>query len=306
MSNKLLSNLNREQKLGVTYEGGPLLVLAGAGSGKTRVLTHRVAWFIAQKKVRPEQVLLLTFTHKAAGEMKERVLKLTRQVPSFAGTFHSFCVRVLRREGEKIDIPRDFLIYDQDDSKEAIKQVLADLNLSTDKNNPSAISAQISEAKNQMLSPGQYAEFANGEWQEKVFKVWVGYEALLKKIGALDFDDLLIKAVEVFEKSPYTLSRWQQMLTHVYVDEWQDTNKTQYRLTKLIVGPKEQLTAVGDFSQSIYSWRGADFRNLNYLMKDFPNIKEESKLVEGILVVGDGLLAQAAGLGGQLVAGNGF
>ena len=238
MSNKLLSNLNSEQKIGVTYEGGPLLVLAGAGSGKTRVLTHRVAWFIAQKKVNPENVLLLTFTNKAAGEMKERVLKLTRQIPSFAGTFHSFCVRVLRREGEKIDIPRDFLIYDQDDSKEAIKQVLADLNLSTDKNNPSAISAQISEAKNQMLSPGQYAEFANGEWQEKVFKVWVGYEALLKKIGALDFDDLLIKAVEVFEKSPYTLSRWQQMLTHVYVDEWQDTNKTQYRLTKLIVGPK--------------------------------------------------------------------
>ena len=283
MSNKLLSNLNREQKLGVTYEGGPLLVLAGAGSGKTRVLTHRVAWFIAQKKVRPEQVLLLTFTNKAAGEMKERVLKLTRQVPSFAGTFHSFCVRVLRREGEKIDIPRDFLIYDQDDSKEAIKQVLNDLNMSADKNNPSAISAQISEAKNQMLSPGQYAEFANGEWQEKVFKVWVGYEALLKKIGALDFDDLLIKAVEVFEKSPHTLSRWQQMLTHVYVDEWQDTNKTQYRLTKLIVGEPsgpealkgrgQNLTAVGDFSQSIYSWRGADFRNLNYLIKDFPNIK---------------------------------
>src|SRR3989337_2175434 len=124
-----------------------------------------------------------------------------------------------------------------------------------------------------MFTPIQYAEFLNGEWQEKVFKVWTEYERLLKKIGALDFDDLLLKVVELFDKSPQTLSRWQELLTHFFVDEWQDTNKVQYKLTTQMVGNRENITAVGDFSQSIYSWRGADYRNLNYLMKDYPKIK---------------------------------
>ena len=269
----ILTDLNPQQQEAVTYIGGPLLVLAGAGSGKTRVLTHRVAWFIVQGKARSENILLLTFTNKAAGEMKERVLRLTNQAPAFAGTFHSFCVRILRREGRTIDIPPDFLIYDDDDSKEAIKEVLDNLNLSIDKHNPAAISSQISEAKNQMLTPTQYAEFAQGEWQKKIFKIWIEYEKLLEKIGALDFDDLLLKAVKLFEASPQTLFRWQQMLTHVFVDEWQDTNKVQYKLIKQVVGDAKNLTAVGDASQSIYMWRGADFRNINYLMKDYPNIK---------------------------------
>jgi len=269
----ILSDLNPQQRMAVTHEGGPLLVLAGAGSGKTRVLTHRVAWFIQEEKARPENILLLTFTNKAAGEMKERVLRLTKTAPAFAGTFHSFCVRVLRKSGLIIDISPNFLIYDDDDTIDAIKEVLDNLNLSTDKYNPRALASQISEAKNQMFTPIQYAEFLNGEWQEKVFKVWTEYERLLKKIGALDFDDLLLKVVELFDKSPQTLSRWQELLTHFFVDEWQDTNKVQYKLTTQMVGNRENITAVGDFSQSIYSWRGADYRNLNYLMRDYPKIK---------------------------------
>lgn len=280
-SNNFLSDLNKEQKEAVTYVGGPLLVLAGAGSGKTRVLTYRVAWAIDQRNVLPENVLLLTFTNKAAAEMKERVLRLTKQAPAFAGTFHSFCVRVLRREGRLIDIPSDFLIYDDDDTKEAIKEVLEELNLSIDKYNPNAVASQISEAKNQMLTPTQYAEFVKGDpstslrasWQEKIFKIWLEYERLLKKVGALDFDDLLLKAVELFEQSPQTLDKWQSILTHIFVDEWQDTNKVQYKLTKQLVGDNQNLTAVGDAAQSIYSWRGADYRNINYLIRDFPKLK---------------------------------
>ncbi|MFV1916972.1 MAG: ATP-dependent helicase [Patescibacteria group bacterium] len=272
-TNNLLSRLNRQQKKAVTYQGGPLLVLAGAGSGKTRVLTYRVAWFIAKGKVASNNTLLLTFTNKAAGEMKERIGKLTKHTPGFAGTFHSFCVRVLRIDGKHIDIPTNFLIYDEQDSKDVVRQILKNLNLSLDSHSPASIAAQISGAKSQMLTPTQYAEVAKDGWQEKVFKIYVEYEKLLKETGALDFDDLLLKAVKLFKTKPQVLNKWQNRLTHVFVDEWQDTNKIQYLLTKQIVGEAENITAVGDFSQSIYSWRGADYKNLNYLIRDFPNIK---------------------------------
>lgn len=270
---KLLSDLNKEQIQAVTYEGGPLLVLAGAGSGKTRVLTYRVAWFIEQRKARPENILLLTFTNKAADEMKERVLKLTKQSPFFAGTFHSFCVKVLRRDGKIIGLSPNFLIYDEDDSKDTIKEILNDLNLPQDKYNPSLVLSQISETKNQMFTPLMYTEFIREKWQEKFLKIWTEYERKMKKIGALDFDDILLKTVKLFEESTQTLTKWQNLLTQVFVDEWQDTNKVQYQLTKQIVGNNENLTAVGDASQSIYSWRGADYRNINYLIQDFPKIK---------------------------------
>lgn len=273
MTDKLLESLNERQREAVTYTNGPLLVLAGAGSGKTRVLTYRVAWLIHQKEVRQENVLLLTFTNKAASEMKERVQSLTQEVPSFAGTFHSFCVRVLRRDGQAIEIPSNFMIYDDEDTKEVIKEILNEMNLDSDKYNPNAISSQISEAKNQMLTPNTYAEIVQGEWQEKVFKIWSEYEKILGETGALDFDDLLIKVVKLFDKNPAILNRWQNNLTHIFVDEWQDTNKIQYKLTKQLVGLNENLTAVGDASQSIYSWRGADYRNINYLTRDFPKLK---------------------------------
>lgn len=273
MSSKLLDTLNEAQREAVTYDQGPLLVLAGAGSGKTRVLTHRVAYFIEEEKVSPDNVLLLTFTNKAAGEMKGRVEKLTKSSPTFAGTFHSFCVRILRADGDKIGIPKDFVIYDTADKKAALKDIIKELNLSKDSYKPGGMAAAISEAKNQMLSPVQYGEIAKTDQQNNIFRIYAKYEQLLREVGALDFDDLLLKAVKLFDEDKDALSKWQDRLTHVFVDEWQDTNKIQYRLTKHIVGNNENITAVGDAAQSIYGWRGADHRNINYLMKDFNNIK---------------------------------
>lgn len=273
MASKLLKNLNEEQKRAVTYDGGPLLVLAGAGSGKTRVLTHRVAYYIEGGLVEPENVLLLTFTNKAADEMRGRVRALTKKAPSFAGTFHSFCVRVLRADGEEIGIPRNFLIYDTADRKAAIKDIINDLNLSTDSYKAGGMAAAISEAKNQMLSPVQYGEIAKTDRQDNVFRIYAKYEQLLREVGALDFDDLLLKAVKLFDEKKAVRAKWQDKLTHIFVDEWQDTNKIQYNLTKHLVGNNKNITAVGDAAQSIYGWRGADHRNINYLMKDFEDIK---------------------------------
>lgn len=284
--NTSIQGLNKEQKEAVTYTDGPLLVLAGAGSGKTKVLTHRVAFFISKGLIRPENALLLTFTNKAAAEMRDRVTKLlsyngtsTNSVTLplgnsvTAATFHSFCAKVLRIDGEHIGIPINFIIYDEQDQKDAVKQILERLNLSTDKYNPAGLLNGIGEAKNQMLSPEEYKSFVRGEWQEIAAKVYELYEKMLSKIGALDFDDLLIKTVKLFKERPEVLSKWQKKLTHIFVDEWQDTNKVQYLLTKLLVGSRDNLTAVGDFAQSIYSWRGADPSNLNKLTKDYPDIK---------------------------------
>lgn len=273
MGKLLLDSLNPEQKEAVTHTGGPLLVLAGAGSGKTRVLTHRVAWHIDEGVAKPDDVLLLTFTNKAAGEMKQRVLKLTQKAPTFAGTFHSFCVRILRVDGDKIGVPKDFVIYDENDRKAAIKEVLEKLNLPKDSYKPGSIASTISEAKNQMMSPLAYSEVANDDYQEKVFTIYNQYEKLLEKIGALDFDDLLLKTVRLFDEDEKVLSKWQEKLPYVFVDEWQDTNKIQYKLTKQMVGENKNITAVGDAAQSIYGWRGADHRNITYLMRDYPDIK---------------------------------
>ena len=268
----LLSDLNPAQKSAVTHESGPLLVLAGAGSGKTKVLTHRAAWFTTQGGISPDSILLLTFTNKAAAEMKARILDLAGHIPSFAGTFHSFCVKILRIDGHEINVPRNFIIYDSDDQKDAIKEVLVNLNLNPDSYKPAVLASIIGDAKSQMLDPQAYAEFVTTDTQEKAFAVYTEYQKLLSKIGALDFDDLLIKTVELFEGKPDILAKWQKKLTHVLVDEWQDTNKIQYTLARLIVGRAENFTAVGDASQSIYSWRGADYRNINYLKKDYPHL----------------------------------
>ncbi len=281
----IVSNLNPAQKEAVTYADGPLLVLAGAGSGKTRVLTHRVAYFISKNWVKAENCLLLTFTNKAAGEMKERIARLIsnfkfhprsgRSISNLpaAGTFHSFCAKMLRIDGKEIGIPPSFLIYDTEDQKQLVKQILEELDLSTDIFNPAAILASISDAKNQMLSPTQYAEFVSGDFGETVFKVYLAYEKKIKENQALDFDDLLLKATFLLKESPRVLEKWQEKLTHVFVDEWQDTNKVQYILTKLLVGKNKNITAVGDSAQAIYGWRGADYRNINYLIRDFPGIK---------------------------------
>ena len=270
--NRLLQGLNQDQVRAVTSKAKILLILAGAGSGKTKVLTHRVAWNISEGLAKAENCLLLTFTNKAAGEMKERITKLVNSKPAFAGTFHSFCTKILRINGEAIGIPKGFLIYDEQDQKDAVKQIFEEQNISTDSFNPAGVLYAIGEAKNQMLSPNEYSEFVKGDFQKVVYKVYLAYEKLLKEIGALDFDDLLIKTVQLFKENPETLTRWQSRLTHIFVDEWQDTNKIQYVLVKLLVGKNNHLTVVGDSSQSIYSWRGADFRNINYLVRDYPQV----------------------------------
>lgn len=278
MPDKLLENLNDKQKEAVTCDSGPLLVLAGAGSGKTKVLTHRVAFFISAKGVPPENILCVTFTNKAAAEMKERIIQILSETTRphmghpTVSTFHSLSVKILRFDGTHISVPKNFIIYDSDDQKETIKDILTDLNLSTDSYNPGTILNDISEAKNQMITPSEYTNMARGSWQEAVSKVYSRYEAKLSEIGALDFDDLLIKTVVLLKTVPEILAKWQSIYTHILVDEWQDTNKIQYTLTKLLVGERKNLTTVGDASQSIYSWRGADYRNINNLMKDFAGI----------------------------------
>lgn len=269
----ILANLNSKQLEAVTHEGDKLLVLAGAGSGKTKVLTNRAAWFIKEKHIAPSKVILLTFTNKAAAEMKERISTLISDMPGFAGTFHSFCVRVLRFDGKAMGIDPNFIIYDDSDQKELIKEIITDLNLDEDSYNPASILSEIGNSKSQMVSSLEYGETAQGDYQETVFKIYNMYEKNLKDINALDFDDILIKVVDLFRSKPEILSKWQSKLTHILVDEWQDTNKIQYSLTKLLVGKTGNLTAVGDASQSIYSWRGADYRNINNLSNDYPNLK---------------------------------
>lgn len=274
----IVSNLNPKQLEAVTYDGDKLLVLAGAGSGKTKVLTHRAAWFIEKKHIPPENIVLLTFTNKAAKEMKERMEKLFTGQRSLissvqGGTFHSFCVRLLRIDGKEIGIDQNFVIYDDSDQKDLIKQILEDLNLAEDSYNPGSILNEIGNSKSQMVGALEYGEIAQGDYQEKVFQIYNLYEKNLKDANALDFDDILIKTVELLRSKPEILSKWQKKLTHILVDEWQDTNKIQYSLTKLLVGKTGNLTAVGDASQSIYSWRGADYKNINNLVKDYPAIK---------------------------------
>lgn len=267
-TSKLTTGLNKDQLEAVTYTEGPLLVLAGAGSGKTKVLTHRVSYLIEQKIVSPENCLLLTFTNKAAKEMKHRMGDIEL---GFAGTFHGFCAKVLKTDGRAIGIESNFLIYDDNDQKDLVKEIINDLGIK-DSVKPASILYAISDAKNQMLSPSQYAEIANGDLAEATAKVYSRYEKRLSEINALDFDDLLLKTVKLFEVLE-VLSKWQHKISQIFVDEWQDTNKIQYRLIRLLDGNRGVITAVGDASQSVYSWRGADYRNINYLMKDYPNIK---------------------------------
>ncbi|KKR11696.1 MAG: ATP-dependent DNA helicase PcrA [Candidatus Woesebacteria bacterium GW2011_GWA1_39_21] len=276
---KILKGLNDKQKEAVTFTGNSLLVLAGAGSGKTKVLTHRAAFIVSQKLAEPQNLLLLTFTNKAASEMKQRIgnLLITHNLQAssqpFAGTFHSFCARLLRIDGQRIGIPRNFIIYDDNDQKDVVGQIIRELDLPKEYYNAGSISSQISEAKTMMLTPLEYAEVVTGRNQDKIFQIYDLYEKELKKAGALDFDDLLLRGVKLLDSDKEMLDKWQNKLTNIFVDEWQDTNKIQYKLTKLLVGDRKNLTAVGDASQSVYSWRGADYRNITYLMRDYPTIK---------------------------------
>lgn len=273
---RILSQLNPQQQEAVLYDEGPLLILAGAGSGKTRTLTYKVAYLALEKKVRPEEILLVTFTNKAAEEMKNRVKELLAQESEglpYAGTFHSFCAQVLRREGQKLPFGSNFVIYDEKDQLETVKQAMVELDLSEKKTNPAAVLNTISQAKNELLEPGEYQEYAQGFFQKTVAQIFTVYQKLMTEYHALDFDDLLLQAAKLFENSPETLAKYQDRYRYFLIDEYQDTNHAQYQLTKLLTKKEKKLCVVGDCSQSIYSWRGADYRNLMSLSNDFPQLK---------------------------------
>lgn len=270
----LLANLNDQQKQAVCHTQGLGLVLAGAGSGKTKVLTTRAAWLIANQAAQPDQILLVTFTNKAASQMRERIQKLTSYFLPFVGTFHSLCSRILRQNGDKIGLNRNFVIYDSDDQLAAIKLVYKELGIDPKILNQRVAHAWISRAKNELLSPNAYAQVSQNFRQEMTSKIYRQYQKKLLENQAVDFDDLLTKTIELLQKNSTVLKQYQQQFQHVLVDEYQDTNKAQYELTRLLAKPQDNLFVVGDFSQSIYAWRGADYRNIVKLQTDFPEYSQ--------------------------------
>ncbi|NCN45714.1 MAG: hypothetical protein AUK08_02590 [Candidatus Pacebacteria bacterium CG2_30_36_39] len=269
-----LDQLNEQQRAAVLHPEGPAIVLAGAGSGKTKVLTTRVAYLIAEKKVNPDSILLVTFTNKAAGEMNKRVFELTGRQLRFSGTFHSLCTKILRIHADKTNRSHDFTIYDSNDQLSLIKHIYKDRSFDPKKYTPQFVKSLISQAKNEMLVPEEYKALAHDDAQEFAAKVYQIYQYKLRELNAFDFDDLLLETVNLLQNDKEILGYYQDQVEHVLVDEYQDTNKAQYFLTKFFAHPHDNLYVVGDFSQSIYAWRGADYRNLMRLGQDFEKIKE--------------------------------
>ncbi len=271
---RIVGNLNPEQAKAVTTTDGPVLILAGAGSGKTRVLAHRVAYLVGVKGVRPWQILAVTFTNRAAAELRERITALVgdagRDVQ--AGTFHALCARVLRRDGEAIGIDRRFVIYDTDDQQQLMKQILREEDLpATGEFRPSAVLGAISRAKNEMLDVAFLREHAVNHHDRTVARLAAAYERRLRAAGALDFDDLLLEAVRLFHEAPDVLRRYQERWRYLHVDEYQDTNRPQYLWVRDLAARHRNLCVVGDDDQSIYSWRGADIRNILDFERDYPD-----------------------------------
>ncbi|MFH0846857.1 MAG: UvrD-helicase domain-containing protein [Chloroflexota bacterium] len=271
----ILEGLNPAQREAVEAIKGPVLVLAGPGSGKTRVIAHRIAYLIKTCGVSPHRIIAVTFTNKAAREMTDRLGKLIASALDrlTMGTFHAICARILRREGKVIRIEPDFLIYDDEDQLSVIKRCLAELDLDPKLHSPRAIQNAISAAKNQMLPPEASARQNSSYFGEVVKRVYERYEELLAASKALDFDDLLLKVVELFHKNSEVLARYQLRYQYVLVDEFQDTNLVQYELIKLLGGKYRNIFVVGDPDQSIYSWRFADVRNIMSFEKDFPGAR---------------------------------
>ncbi len=270
---RIVARLNPEQARAVLTTSGPVLILAGAGSGKTRVLAHRVAYLVGVKGVRPWQILAVTFTNRAAGELRERIIGLVGEAGRDvqAGTFHSICARVLRRDGEAIGIDRRFVIYDTDDQQALMKQILKaeDLPL-TGEFRPSGVLGAISRAKNELLDAAFLAEHATNHHEKVIARLARLYGERLRAAGALDFDDLLIEGVRLFDEAPDVLARYQDRWRYLHVDEYQDTNRAQYLWVRALAARHGNLCVVGDDDQSIYSWRGADLRNILDFERDYP------------------------------------
>ncbi|MBI5880153.1 MAG: UvrD-helicase domain-containing protein [Chloroflexi bacterium] len=276
VTDPLLEDLNDRQREAVSAPDGPLLVLAGPGSGKTRVLTHRVAWLIARRRIAPWHIVAVTFTNKAATEMKERLGRLigeTAKSQLAVGTFHSLCARWLRIDGAPLGIGRDFAIYDVDDQQKAIKQALEALELDEKRFRPSAVLATISRAKSELKTPEQYASSTREYYEEAVARIYERYADILARSNALDFDDLLMRTAQLFAQSPSTLEKYQAKFQHILVDEFQDTNPAQYAIVKQLAARHQNIMVVGDPDQSIYAFRSADIRNILNFENDFPQAR---------------------------------
>ncbi|TSC94046.1 MAG: DNA helicase II / ATP-dependent DNA helicase PcrA [Candidatus Berkelbacteria bacterium Athens1014_28] len=315
----ILENLNSAQKEAVLQTEGPVLILAGAGSGKTRALTHRLAYLISEKNISLQNILAVTFTNKAADEMRKRMeillqnskseyrnpkqirnsnnknlklsdlensdldivsnfefrysdLEATLRIP-WLGTFHSMCAKILRREAQHLGYPPNFTIYDSQDQLAVIKRILRDKNIDPKRYSPNSISYFISSAKNEFISPKEYAKFANSPFEEVVHLVYVEYQKQLFSAGAMDFDDLLCLCVKLFEENPKILEKYQRIFKYILIDEYQDTNRVQYLWVKMLSEKSKNVCVVGDDSQSIYGFRGANFRNILNFERDYPGAK---------------------------------
>ncbi len=271
----LLDGLNEPQQDAVTYGEGPLLILAGAGSGKTRVLTHRIAYLVATGAVQPSEILAITFTNKAAGEMRERAeLLVGRRVRAmWVMTFHSACARMLRAHADKLGYTRQFTIYDQADARRLIKRCMEENGVDPKRFTPSAIHNQISDAKNRLRDAEAYSQLVGSFFERTVADVYGSYERELHRMNAMDFDDLLVRAVNVLELFPEVRETYQEAFRQILVDEYQDTNQVQYRWLQLLAGKRRNLTVVGDPDQSIYGFRGADIHNILSFEEQFPDAK---------------------------------
>ncbi len=273
-SSNLFENLNPQQIQAIKHIEGPALVVAGPGSGKTKVLTHRVAHLIQEKNIPEANILCVTFTNKAAQEINSRVNSLMqsniKKLP-WSGTFHSVCSKILRKYGKHIGIAPSFVIYDSGDQVTLIKQIIKDFGINTKQFNPKAVLSTISSAKSELISPDAYFNYAQGYFQRTVAKIYPEYQKRLRKNGALDFDDLLVETVNLFNENKGILDRLQNNFQFILVDEYQDTNKAQYVLTKQLANKHKNIFVVGDMSQAIYSFRGADYRNIMNFQTDYKN-----------------------------------
>jgi DNA helicase-2/ATP-dependent DNA helicase PcrA len=275
----ILEGLNPAQTSAVKQVSGPLLILAGAGSGKTKTLAHRIAYLMQTEAVWPNEILAVTFTNKAARELRERVFKLTNsgahEVPRsfmpWMGTFHGICVRLLRQDGQAIGIQPNYVIYDEDDRQSLIKSAMKELSVDSQQIKPRAVSSIISNAKNELKTPEDFAAGATYPHLQNIAKIYARYEKLRKAAGALDFDDLLIETVRLLRDQADIREKWRTHFKQILIDEYQDTNAAQYAIVKYLVNDQHNICVVGDDWQSIYSWRGADFTNILNFERDYPD-----------------------------------
>ena len=300
---RILDPLNPSQRDAVTYGDGPLLVLAGAGSGKTRVLTHRIAYLIDVRGVSPYNIMAVTFTNKAAAEMKERVISLSGRAGEMVtvGTFHAFCARLLRREGDLSHRP-NFSIYDTADQLQLLKQAMGIADVPESRFKPAAILGAISDAKNELIGPDRYEP--STYFEEIVRRVYPVYQDLLRQNSALDFDDLIMEPVRYLRDYPERLEHYASRYHYILVDEYQDTNHAQYVLVNMLASKHRNLFVVGDDDQSIYSWRGADIRNILEIERDYPDVREikleqNYRSTQNILDAAHGVIAQNVGRKGK-------